>query len=107
MTTFDQREQGYEAGYAHDEEIEFKAAARRDRLLGLWAAERLGLSGDEATAYAASVVRADLQEPGDEDVFRKIMTDLDARSLGVSATEVRTRMDDLLAAAREDLRHGR
>ena len=69
MTTFDKRQEGFEAKFAHDEELKFKATARRNKLLGLWAAEKLGLSGVEAEAYAMSVVKADFQEPGDEDVF--------------------------------------
>ena len=67
MTTFDRREEGFEKKFAHDEELRFKAMARRNRLLGEWAAEKLGLSGDEAAAYAKTVVMADFEEPGDED----------------------------------------
>lgn len=76
MTTFDKREEGFEKKFALDEELMFKAAARRNKLLGLWAAEKLGLSGADAEAYAKSVVMADFQEAGDDDVFRKIKADL-------------------------------
>ena len=77
MTSFDDREKSYERKFALDEELQFKATARRNKLLGLWAAEKMGLSGDEAQAYARQVVKADLEEPGEEDVFRKIRGDFD------------------------------
>ncbi|MGP9821851.1 DUF1476 domain-containing protein [Salinarimonas sp. NSM] len=96
MTTFDDRESAFENKFAHDEELRFKAIARRDRLVGLWAAEKLGKSGAEATAYAEAVVKADLAEPGDEDVFRKLRADLPA---DVSDAEIRKQMLDLLARA--------
>ena len=72
MTTFDKREDGFEKKFAHDEELQFKASARRNKMLGLWAAEKLGLSGADAEAYGKDVVMADFEEPGDHDVFRKI-----------------------------------
>ena len=72
MTTFDKREEGFEKKFAHDEELRFKATARRNKLLGLWAAEKLGITGDEADAYAKEVVMADFEEAGDDDVFRKV-----------------------------------
>lgn len=100
MTTFDERERGYEARFAHDEEMEFKAQARRDRLAGLWAGGLMGLTGDALENYVLSVMRADLAEPGDQDVHRKLVADLSAARVGVSAAEVRTRMDALLAQAR-------
>jgi hypothetical protein len=78
MTTFDSREQAFENRYAHDDELKFNVAARRNKLLGLWAAEKLGLSGDAADAYAATVVIADLEEAGFEDVIRKLVADLAA-----------------------------
>ena len=83
MTTFDKREEGFEKKFALDEEQKFKAEARRNRLLGLWVAEKLGLSGDAATAYAKEVVAADFEEAGDADVVRKVMGDLKAK--GVTA----------------------
>ena len=76
MTTFDERESAYEAKFAHDEEMEFKAIARRNKLTGLWAAELMGQSGDDAAAYAASIVKADFEEAGHEDVVRKVAEDL-------------------------------
>ena len=72
MSNFDDREKAQEAKYAHDQEISFKANARRNKLLGLWVAEQLGLSGDAADAYAREVIESDFEEPGDEDVFRKV-----------------------------------
>jgi hypothetical protein len=81
MTTFDKREEGFGKKFAIDEELRFKANARRNKFLGLWAAQKLGLSGAEADAYAKEVVLADLEETGDDDVFRKIRKDFDAKSL--------------------------
>lgn len=98
---FDDREKAYENKFAHDEELEFKANARRNRLLGLWAAELMGLSDEAATAYAAQVVKADLAEAGDQDVFRKVRADLDAEGANVSDAELRAKMDTLLAEARD------
>jgi len=84
MSTFDEREKGFEAKYKHDQEIQFKVTARRNRLLGLWAAEQLGLSGAEADAYAKSVVVADFEKPGDEDVVGKVMADLSAKGVQIT-----------------------
>ncbi len=75
MSTFDKREKGFESKYVHEQEIAFKAMARRNKLLGLWAAEKMGLAGEAAAAYAKEVVKADFDEPGDEDVFRKVFGD--------------------------------
>jgi hypothetical protein len=97
MTTFDKREEGFEKKFAHDEELKFKAYARRNKLLGLWAAEQLGKTGDDADAYAKEVVMADFEEAGDEDVARKVITDLAAK--GVSEAQVREKMTEVLAAA--------
>ena len=83
MTTFDKREEGFEKKFAHDEELRFKANARRNKLLGLWAAEKLGISGDAANAYAKEVVMADFEESGDDDVFRKVRKDLDGKGVRV------------------------
>ena len=99
MTTFDKREEGFEKKFAHDEELRFKAMARRNRLLGEWAAEKLGLSGDEAAAYAKTVVMADFEEPGEEDVFRKVRADFDANGVDQSDHQIRRTMDDLMATA--------
>jgi hypothetical protein len=99
MTTFNDREKGFERKFAHDEELRFRATARRNKLLGLWAAEKLGLSGDEALDYAKQVVRADLAEPGEEDVFRKVRADFDAKGIEQSDHQIRRAMMELLAEA--------
>ncbi|PZQ79333.1 MAG: DUF1476 domain-containing protein [Ancylobacter novellus] len=104
MSTFDKREDGFEAKYAHDENLKFKAHARRNRALGVWAAGKLGLSGDEADAYARSLVEADLEEAGDEDVYRKIKADFDAKSLDISEHRIRRTMDELLEEAIKSLK---
>lgn len=97
MTTFDDREHAFEAKFAHDAELQFKADARRNKLLGLWAAELLGKSGDEAAAYAAEVVKSDFEEAGHEDVFRKVSGDLGDKA---DETTIRTKMEELMAEAR-------
>ena len=99
MTTFDKREEGFEKQFAHDEELRFKALARRNKLLGLWAADKMGLRGADAEAYAKDVVMSDFEEAGDHDVFRKVRADLDAKKIGVSDQDIRRAMDDLLAQA--------
>ena len=106
MTTFDEREQGFEAHFAHDQEQQFMAEARRDRQLGLWAGALMGLEGAPLDAYAASIVRADLREPGDEDVFQKLMADLAGKGVDILPAQVRTKMDELLAAAIHHLKTG-
>ena len=106
MTTFDDRKEGFERKFAHDEELLFKATARRNKLLGMWAAEKLGLSGAEAEAYAKSVVMADFQEAGDEDVFRKVRADFDAKSVDQSDHQIRRAMDELMATAVEQIQAG-
>jgi hypothetical protein len=104
MTTFDKREEGFEKKFAHDEDLKFKANARRNKLLGLWAAEKLGISGAEADAYAKAVVMADFDEPGDGDVFKKIRTDFDAKGVAQSDQQIRRTMDELLAKAIADIK---
>ena len=99
MASFEDREKGYERKFAHDEELKFKATARRNKLLGLWAAELMGLSGDAAQAYAREVIKADLEEPGEEDVVRKIRRDFDAKGVGKSDHEIRRQMADLMGQA--------
>ena len=99
MTTFEDREKGFERKFAHDEELKFKATARRNKLLGLWAADKLGLTGDEAQAYAREIVKADLAEPGEEDVFRKVRSDFDAKGIAESDHQIRRVMGELMAAA--------
>jgi hypothetical protein len=99
MTTFDKREEGFEKKFAHDEELRFKANARRNKLLGLWAAEKLGISGDAASAYAKDVVMADFEEAGEEDVFKKVRKDFDAKSLTVADQDIRRAMIDMMEKA--------
>jgi hypothetical protein len=99
MTTFDKREEAFEKQFAHDEELRFKATARRNKLLGLWAADKLGLTGADAEAYAKSVVMADLEEPGDHDMFTKIRKDFDAKGVAQSDHQIRRTMDELTAQA--------
>jgi hypothetical protein len=105
MPTFDKRGDDFEKKFVHDHELQFKVAARRNKLLGNWAAELLGLKGDEAAAYARDVVKADLQESGDEDVFRKIRADLDARGVERSDHQIRRTMDELLAEAKHQVQN--
>ena len=99
MTTFDKREEGFEKKFAHDEELRFKANARRNKLLGLWAAEKLGVSGDAANAYAKEVVMADFEEAGEEDVFKKVRKDFDAKGVAQSDQDIRRAMVDLMEKA--------
>jgi hypothetical protein len=106
MTTFDKREEGFEKKYALDEEKKFKAEARRNRLLGLWAAEKLGMSGDAATAYAKEVVASDFEEAGDGDVVRKVLGDLKAKGVAVTEPQLRVTMDQLMAQAVAQLKAG-
>jgi hypothetical protein len=106
MSGFDKREEGFEKKFAHDEELRFKANARRNKLLGLWAAEKLALSGADADAYAKAVVVADFDEPGDEDVYRKVRSDFDAKGVAISDEELRKAMSDLLAQAIAEIKAG-
>jgi hypothetical protein len=106
MTTFDKREEGFEKKFALDEEMKFKAMARRNKLLGIWAAEKLGLTGAEAEAYAKEVVLADFEETGDQDVFRKIRKDFDAKGVDQSDHQIRRTMDELLALAVAQIKAG-
>jgi hypothetical protein len=104
MTTFDKREEGFEKKFALDEEQKFKAEARRNRLLGLWAAAKLGKAGDDAAAYAKEVVSADFEEAGDGDVLRKVTKDL--AGTGVSEADIRVKMDELAAVAAAQIKAG-
>jgi hypothetical protein len=106
MTTFDKREEGFERKFALDEEQKFKAEARRDRLLGQWVAEKLGMSGDAATAYAKEVVSADFEEAGDADVARKVMADLKAKGVALTEAQLRAKMDELMAQAVAQVKAG-
>jgi hypothetical protein len=106
MTTFDKREEGFEKKYALDEEQKFRAEARRNRLLGLWTAEKLGITGDAATAYAKEVVAADFEEAGDGDVLRKVFGDLTAKSVAITEMQVRAKMDELMVLAIAQVKAG-
>ncbi len=100
MTTFDDRENAFENKFAHDEDLKFRVGARRNKLLGLWAAELMGKSGDAAAAYAKEVVSADFEEAGDEDVFRKVAADLGAKA---DAGAIRAQMAALMAEAKRQV----
>ncbi len=106
MTTFDERERGYEARAAHDADVEFKAQARRDRLLAQWVGPKLGLEGEALADYVTAVWRADLKRPGDGDVYDKVMVDLQAGGVPVTGAELRAQMDALLVQARRELAEG-
>ena len=106
MTTFDKREEGFEKKFALDEEARFKATARRNKMLGVWAAQKLGLAGDEADAYAKAVVMADFEEAGDDDVLRKVRTDFEAKGVGLSDQQIRRTMDELMEAAVAQIKAG-
>ena len=103
MSSFDKRQEGFEKKFALDEEQKFKAEARRNKLLGLWAAEKLGKTGDEAAAYAKEVVSADFEEAGDADVLRKVATDLAGKA---TEQEIRAKMDELVAVAVAQIKAG-
>ena len=103
MTTFNKREKAFEDKYKHDQELQFKVEVRRNKLLGLWVAEMLGLSGADAEAYAKEVVSADFEEPGDADVIRKIQADVQPRNLDLSEHRLRKKMDELTAVAKEQI----
>jgi hypothetical protein len=107
MTTFDKREEGFEKKFALDEEQKFKAEARRNRLLGLWAAEKLGITDDAATAYAKDVVTADFEEAGDGDVLRKVMADFAAKNVAITEQAIRAKMNELAAMAAAEVKAGK
>jgi hypothetical protein len=106
MTTFNDREQGFERKFALDQEQEFKANARRNRALGEWAAGLMGLEGQHVADYAKAVVKSDFELPGDEDVLRKVFEDLKGSGVQISEGDVRMKMAELLAQARESVRAG-
>ena len=108
MTTFDKREEGFEKQFAHDEELKFRSIARRNKLLGLWAAQKLGIVGAEADAYAKEVVAAEFGEFGEGgDVFHKIRLDFDDKGVTVSDHQIRRTMDELLAKAVAEIKAGK
>jgi hypothetical protein len=104
--SMEDREKGFERKFAHDEELQFKAQARRAKLVGLWAAGLMGLSGVEADAYAKTVVVSDLEEAGDDDLFRKVKSDLAAKNISQSDHQIRRTMDEMMAKAIEQIRAG-
>jgi hypothetical protein len=106
MTTFDDREQAFENKFAHDQDLEFKAVARRNRMLGLWAAGLMGLEGDHQEEYAQAVVKSEVDQPGDEDVLRKVWKDLSASGAKVTEGAVRAKMEELLAVSRDQIKSG-
>lgn len=103
MTQFDDRERAYEAKFAHDEQMSFRIIARRNRLLGEWAARQMGLSDEETASYAKDVVRADFEEAGDEDVIRKVLGDLTGAGLDVSESEIREALGHKMIEARRQI----
>ena len=105
MTTFDKREEGFEKNFAVDEELKFKAEARRNRLLGLWAADRQGISGDAASAYARDIITADFDEAG-HGALRKVTADLTANGIAVTEEQIRAKMDELMAQAIAQVKAG-
>ncbi|MDE2486449.1 MAG: DUF1476 domain-containing protein [Alphaproteobacteria bacterium] len=107
MTTFDDRERAFEKKFELDQEQEFKAAVRRNRALGRWAAGLMGLEGQHVTEYAQAVVKSDFDLPGDEDVLRKVFEDLKGAGVQVTEGDVRMKMAELLAQAREEVKTGK
>ena len=107
MTTFDKREEAFEQQFAHDEELRFKATARRNKLIGLWAAEKLGLGGAEAESYAKSIVVGDIEEVGEHDVMRKIRKDFEAKGVTQSDHQIGHVMTELMEKAIADIKAGR
>jgi hypothetical protein len=103
MSSFDDREKQFEAKFQHDQELQFKVTARRNRLLGEWAGGHLGLAGDDLKAYAAEVVQSDFDKPGDEDVLEKVLADLNGKNVQVNAHQLRKQMDDLLMEAKKQV----
>lgn len=102
MTTFDKREKAFESEFANNQELRFKVEAKRDKIVGRWAAEKLGKTGADAEAYAKSIIKADLEEPGDEDVFKKLRADLPKGD--VSDEDIRQAMADAMGKAMEEVR---
>ncbi len=103
MTTFDKREKVFEDKYKHDQDLQFRVEVRRNKLLGLWVAELLGLEGADAEAYAKEVVKADFEEPGDADLIRKIQGDAVPKNLDLSEHRIRKKMDEMTVIAKEQI----
>ena len=106
MTTFDEREDAFEKKFVHDEQLRFKAEARRNRLLGLWVAEKLGMAGSDADAYAKEVVVADFEGTGGDGVIRKVMADLVAKAVAIEESEIRAKMVELMLLATSQVKAG-
>jgi hypothetical protein len=106
MTTFDERKAGFENKFAHDEELRFKATARRNKLLGMWAAEKLGKSGAAAEAYAKEVIASDFEKAGDDDVVVKLLADFKAADVNQSEHQIRRTMDELMSSAVDQIQAG-
>ena len=106
MTAFEDRQRDFEKRFQHDEELRFKANARRNKMLGLWAAEKLGLTGAESEAYAKEVVMADFEEPGDDDVLRKVLSDFEAKGIAIGAAKLRHEMERLMPLAKQEIMNG-
>jgi hypothetical protein len=106
MADFTNRREAFEGKFAHDEALRFKAIARRNKLLGLWAAHQLGKSGAEAETYAGKVVMADFEEPGDEDVIRRVVSDLDAAGVPANEGQVRRVLEGFMERATEEIKAG-
>ena len=106
MSSFDEREKGFEKKFAHDQDLKFKAEARRNKMIGEWAAEKLGLAGSEVEDYIKAVRRADFEEAGDEDVVRKISKDFQDKGVNVSDADIRAQLSDYLAKAVEEIEAG-
>jgi hypothetical protein len=106
MTTFDEREHAFEAKLAHDEELRFRAKARRDKRLGLWAAGKLGKTGGEAEAYASQLVAADVDKAGSDQILKTIRADFDSAGVAIPDLDIRKQMDALLTAAVEEITKG-
>ena len=103
MASFDDREKGFERKFEHDQELQFKVTARRNRMLGMWAAQELGLPAGEHDSYAKSVVMADFEKPGDSDVVAKVLADFSAKGIAMTEHRLRKQMDELMKAAREQI----
>lgn len=106
MTSFDKREEAFEKKFAHDQEMRFRARARRDKMLGLWAAEKIGLSGSDAELYATELMASEIETPGDDGIFLKIRKDFDAKNVAQSDHQIRRAMEDLMQVAIAQIKAG-
>ncbi|WP_029011592.1 DUF1476 domain-containing protein [Niveispirillum irakense] len=106
MTTFDDREQAFENKFKHDEEVMFRIQARRAKLIGIWAAEQMGITGDDAEAYGKQMVAVDFEEPGHKDIVRKILADFKAKGVDISEHRLEKQMDVMLETARQQIQQG-